>query len=516
MRRAVLVILALMAPLVASACAINPPRIVAISPGRDAQGVATNQDIRIGFDRTMSHDSVERRFVLSPALAGCTSSPRDCRFAWTNNTLVFLHTHINLDVSTSYTVRLKAGYADASGQANSLDHSWHFTTEGRPSLASVDPPDNATGIAPERNIVLTFSRPMRADTLPPAIQLTPDAAFLLRPKPGGDGSQFEIIPESLLQPNQSYTVSVDRPLDSHGNAIFGRVQSRFKTGSLSLSRKIGYLVGQRDQPAFAVAVVDPHPDAFLGRSTPKLVWKEGDQAVATDAVLSFDWSPDGKRLAVVEAPRSAAEGPVRIVDATTGQVTQLAGQASDVFWSPDGSIVYLTNGALRRYQPGTLQDLPLTEPADGRVFAPISFSPDGKSIAYAAADPQAVTHLWILNVELRTRFPPARARRSSRSSRLVARRDPTRLPPADLGDGGALDLRSLGHRQRRLSPGGSPRPERRRLAERQQHADRGHRLWDGRRPLEGQHLFGRRGRRGGQGHRNGGRPQWVGTGDTVL
>jgi WD40 repeat protein len=405
-RRAVLVFVALVAPLVAVACAINPPRIVAISPGRDAQGVPTNQDIRVSFDRAMSHDSVERRFDLSPALAGCTSSPRDCRFAWTNDTLVFLHAHINFDVSTTYTVRLKAGYADASGQANNLDHSWHFTTEGRPSLASVDPADNATGVGPDRNIVLTFSRPMRADTLTSAIQLTPDAPFLLRPRPGGDGSQFEIIPESLLQPNQSYTVSVDRPLDSHGNAIFGRVQSRFKTGSLSLSRKIGYLVGQRDQPAFAVAVVDPHPDAFLGRSTPKVVWKIGDQAVATDAILSFDWSPDGKRLAVVVASRSAAEGPVRIIDATTGQVTQLAIQASDVFWSPDGSIVYLANGALRRYQPGTLQDLALTEPADGHVFAPVTFSPDGKSVAYAAADAQAVTHLWILNVELRTRFRP--------------------------------------------------------------------------------------------------------------
>jgi WD40 repeat protein len=392
--------------LISAACALNPPRIVAISPGRSAQDVPTNQEIRISFDRPMNHQSVESRFDLQPALAGCATAPRDCHFAWTNNTLIFLHAHINFDVSRDYSVHLKAGYADASGQANSLDHSWRFTTEGRPSLASVDPPDNATSTPLDRNIVLTFSRPMRPDTMQAAIQLTPDTPFLLRTRPGGDNSQFEIIPESLLQPSLSYTVSVDRPLDVHGNAIFGRVQSRFKTGTLSLARKIGYLVGQRDQPAFGIAVVDPHADSFLNRSTPKLAWKLADQAIPTDAILSFDWAPDGQRLVLVDAPRGAAEGPVRIVDVASGTLTQLGSLASNVFWSPDGSIVYLTKGTLRRYRPGTLEDLPLTDPADGRVLAPIAFSPDGKSVAYAATDAQSVSHLWIVNVDLRTRFRP--------------------------------------------------------------------------------------------------------------
>jgi WD40 repeat protein len=395
----------LLAPIVAG-CAINPPRIVAISPGRDAQDIATNQDIKITFDRPMSHESVEGRFEITPKLPGCASSPRNCRFAWTNNTMVFIHTHANFDVATSYAVHLLAGYADASGQPNSLDHSWRFTTEGRPSLASVDPPDNATAVGLDRNIVLSFSRPMRIGSLQSALQLTPDVPFLLRARPGGDGSQFEIIPESLLHPNQAYTVSVDRPLDIHDNAIYGRVQSRFRTGTAALARKIGYLLGERGQPAFAVAVVDPHPDPFLNRSTPKIVWRLSDQELRTDAILSFDWSPDGQHLVAVQAPRTGAEGALRLVDLASGQVTRLGISASDVFWSPDGSIVYLTNGAMRRYRPGTLDDVALTDPADGRVFAPLAFSPDGRSIAYAAADGQAVSHLWILNVDLRTRFRP--------------------------------------------------------------------------------------------------------------
>ncbi|HSO93861.1 MAG TPA: Ig-like domain-containing protein [Candidatus Dormibacteraeota bacterium] len=390
----------------ATACAINPPRIVAISPGRDSQDVATNQEVRITFDRAMNHQSVESRFELQPRLTGCDASPRDCHFAWTGNTLVFLHTRINFDVSTQYSVRLSAGYADSSGQANTLDHSWRFSTEARPSLASVDPADNSTSVPLDRNIVLSFSRPMRADTIRSAIQLSPDTPFLIRGRPGGDGSQYEIVPELLLQPDQQYTLAIDRPSDTHGNTIASQVQSRFRTGSLSLARRIGFLTAQRDQPAFGVGVVDPHPDSFLGRSTPKVAWKLSDQATNLDAILSFDWAPDGQRLVLVDALRGEREGAVRIVNLATGALTNVGVRASDVYWSPDGSIVYLTQGTLRRYRPGTLEDSALTDLRDGRVITPIAFSPDGKSVAYATTDTQLANHLWIMNLDLKTRFRP--------------------------------------------------------------------------------------------------------------
>jgi Big-like domain-containing protein/WD40 repeat protein len=405
MRRAALVLgFFLLAPLLA-ACALNPPRIVTIVPSREVTDVPTNQTISITFDRPMNHASVERRFELSPAVTACAGS-RGCRYAWSDNTFQFLHPGVNFALETEYTVSMHSGYADESGQQNTLEHVWHFTTEKAPALASIDPADNARGVSPDRNLVLTFSRPMRAGSMQAAVQLKPDTPFLLRAKPGGDGSQYEIVPTSVLQPNQAYTISIDHPIDVHGNPLNARLQTRFKTGSLSLLRKIGYLIGERGQPAFGIGIVDPHPDPFLQQSTPKQIYSLGTASQLTDGLLAFDWSPDGQRLAVVDAPRDAANGPIQIVDVASGTAIRPGINGSDVYWAADGAIVYLKDGAIHRFNPLTLDDVALTDATDGRVLPPVALSPDGKSIAYSTIDAQAVDHLWIMNMDLRTRYRP--------------------------------------------------------------------------------------------------------------
>src|SRR3989442_4867380 len=95
MRRGVFLILAVLAPL-ACACALNPPRIVSISPGREATDVATDQPITITFDRAMNHESVERRVRVSPPLPGRRGS-YNWPFSSHGDTPSFIHSHRSLE-----------------------------------------------------------------------------------------------------------------------------------------------------------------------------------------------------------------------------------------------------------------------------------------------------------------------------------------------------------------------------------------------------------------------------------
>src|SRR5207249_2486479 len=65
---------------------------------------------------------------------------------------------------------------------------------------------------------------------------------------------------------------------------------------------------------------------------PKILYQLPGQGQAQDAILSFDWAPDGQRLALIRAPRGASSGAIQIIDVSTGAVV-----SSGITWSPNGT-----------------------------------------------------------------------------------------------------------------------------------------------------------------------------------
>src|SRR5438067_13623550 len=114
MRRGIVLTLALVACLL-SACALNPPRIVSISPSRDVTDVATNQAISISFDRPMNRDSVEKRFAISKDLKVLDESEA-FQLVLTKKTLVMILNNLNFSLSIGYPVTTHTLFPYGIGQ----------------------------------------------------------------------------------------------------------------------------------------------------------------------------------------------------------------------------------------------------------------------------------------------------------------------------------------------------------------------------------------------------------------
>jgi tricorn protease len=117
------------------------------------------------------------------------------------------------------------------------------------------------------------------------------------------------------------------------------------------------------------------------------------------------WAPDSRRLAY--ASRRAGAPGIHVYDFGTRQETRVADGAADATpaWSPDGTrlafardareivVVEFPAGRERVVATGALWTPPFT-PA-----RPLAWSPDGRWLAYLAADERMFTHVWVARAD---------------------------------------------------------------------------------------------------------------------
>ncbi len=106
---------------------IGPPSIVATQPSQEARFVYLPHQLTITFSRPMDHESVERRFSVTPKISGQ-------RLAWSDEQLIVSG---ELSPSTEYRVSIGRNARDAAqGLRTVEDFEWTFvTTERAPYLA---------------------------------------------------------------------------------------------------------------------------------------------------------------------------------------------------------------------------------------------------------------------------------------------------------------------------------------------------------------------------------------------
>jgi serine/threonine-protein kinase len=142
-----------------------------------------------------------------------------------------------------------------------------------------------------------------------------------------------------------------------------------------------------------------------------LVWvaRDGSEQLLPAAVHEYDWprlSPDGKRIAVEISGQTWTYDTTR--DALT-RVTFDGTQNDSPMWSPDGSRIAVRSN--REGAPGSI----FWQMADGTgsperlststqvADTPVSFSPDGRLVAFFRTDPKTQRDIWIASVKDHTR-----------------------------------------------------------------------------------------------------------------
>ncbi len=217
-----------------SAVDTTPPTILAVNPPENSTNVATTAIIAATFNEAMDPGSINpTTFTLS---SGTTPLPGTVSL--TGDGLIARFTSSgSLPLGTTLTALLTTGARDLAGNALAQARVWSFTTVGGvdttpPTIISVNPAENATGVLTSVFLVVTFSEPMDPATINPMnIRLMNGGVPVLGAvTPSPDNRYAIFTPGAALATSTVYTGVVTTGVrDAAGNALASAKNWTFTT-----------------------------------------------------------------------------------------------------------------------------------------------------------------------------------------------------------------------------------------------------------------------------------------------
>ena len=385
--------------------------------------------ISVAFDHPVDRASVAPRFHVEPPLPGCGDLARaftapagaPCHVVWSpdSSSLSLVHPGALLVPLQHYTVSLDAGVSDTGGVVNSLDHQWAFTAAPAPAVLSISPGPGTSGTPIDAPLTVGFSTTMDPATTAAAIRLSPAVAGIRVLANDHDRSRFVVLPGRLLDPHSRYTLSVaPSATDDRGEPLATGAAADFTTGTLSGAGHAVVLAAAADrtEPPSAVILTGLGP-AQAGDPVPSLTVLSAERCgadacgtvsrgAALVGYLAAAASPDGSRIAVVEEDVTAAAQPrsLHVIDLATGIDSVVGDGGGEPSWSPDGrSLAYAAAAAIHilHLDTGVDQVLPAGDPLSA---APV-WSGDGSTLALPVSDAVGRLHVDLAAPALNARYP---------------------------------------------------------------------------------------------------------------
>jgi Tol biopolymer transport system component len=205
----------------ASTVDVRPPQVdrVAVTqhlPG-DSSVALTTASLEVVFSEDVDHASAQAAFAIDPDVTGA--------FSWSGTTMIFTPTR-RLPLETHFSVTLRPGVRDLSGNVMGAGGPFGFRTVGSPSVVAVRPAADATGVALDAPIVVTFSTLMDTASVQSSLDIVPHTDVDLQ----WAGTTVTIVPRQMLAPDQDYLVVIGTgATDLAGTALDQPLHLAFST-----------------------------------------------------------------------------------------------------------------------------------------------------------------------------------------------------------------------------------------------------------------------------------------------
>jgi len=194
-----------------------------------AIGVAPNKVVAITFSGAMDPTTItSSTFTL---MQGTTSVSGTVAYSGTTATFTPANP---LAANTIYTATITTGVKDLAGDAIAANKVWSFTTVVLTTINSTDPLDNATGVAQNKVVAVTFSGAMTPSTITSSTFTLMQGTTSVSGAVAYSGTTATFTPTNALAANMVYTATVTTGAkDLAGNAIAANKVWSFTTVGLT-------------------------------------------------------------------------------------------------------------------------------------------------------------------------------------------------------------------------------------------------------------------------------------------
>jgi hypothetical protein len=220
---------------------LNPdttrPTVMAVQPLNNATSVPVNSTVQVTFTEAMDPATITGTTVTLRATSPSAAVPATVTYNPATNTALLTPT-ASLAQGKNYTVTVTTGVTDLAGNALLTQFTSNFTTFApdaiAPTVIGVVPTNNATGIATNATVQVTFSEAMDQATTTSAnliLKNTATSAVIASTLSYDVGTnKVTITPTGPLANGTNYTLNVTTGVkDLAGNAMAAQFNSAFTT-----------------------------------------------------------------------------------------------------------------------------------------------------------------------------------------------------------------------------------------------------------------------------------------------